>query len=272
MSLPAPSAGTMVLVTGAASGIGEQLARQLAGRGHGLLLVDRQAAAVEALAAELDGPVRVEAAVCDLTVAAQRDRLIARVQQDERALVGLCNNAGIMLVGAALEIPLDADRAQVAVNAVAVHHLALALAPLMVRRGEGAILNTASLAANQPLPGLATYAASKAFVHTLSEALHAELRGSGVSCTSLCPGATDTHLIDTDNGQRAARWVPGALWAQPAFVAACGIEGMVKGRRTVVPGLANRALLAPLGRYVPRKAGLPVIRGTVRRMLAAEGR
>jgi len=265
----------MVLVTGAASGIGEQLSRQLAARGHGLLLVDRQAAALRALAAELDGgggpggPL-VEHEVCDLTVARQRERLIARVRDGERDLVGLCNNTGIMLIGGALDLGEEADRAQVAVNAVAVHHLAIALLPLMVARGEGALLNTASLAANQPLPGMATYAATKAFVHTLSEGLHAELAGTGVSSTSLCPGATATHLIDTDGGRAASRWVPDLLWAEPEDVARAGIEGMVRGRRTVVPGVANRAVLAPFGRFVPRGAGLPVIRGALRRMLAAQ--
>jgi short-subunit dehydrogenase len=274
MSLPDPAPQTVVVVTGAASGIGAELARQLADRGYGLLLVDRQADAVVALAAELgaSGRVVADAAVCDLTVAADRDRLIERVRTGDRRLVGLCNNAGVMLIGDALGIEPAADRAQVEVNAVAVHHLATALTPLMVAGGEGALLNTASLAAHQPLPGLATYAATKAFVHALSEALHAELRGTGVSATSLCPGATNTHLIDTDNGRRAARWVPDALWSEPADVAAMAIEAMRRGRRRLVPGRANRLLLTPLGRHVPRRVALPVVHGVVGRMLAAAER
>lgn len=274
MSLPAPAPQTVVVVTGAASGIGAELARQLGDRGYGLLLVDRQADGLAAVAAELAGSGRivVESEVCDLTVVADRDRLIARVRDGERRLVGLCNNAGVMLIGGVLEIDPAADRAQVEVNAVAVHHLATALTPLMVAGGEGALLNTASLAAHQPLPGLATYAATKAFVHALSEALHAELAGTGVSATSLCPGATNTHLIDTDNGQRASRWVPDVLWSEPADVARVAIEAMRKGRRRVVPGRANRLLLTPIGRHVPRRIALPVVRGVVGKMLAAPER
>lgn len=274
MSLPAPAPQTVVVVTGAASGIGAQLARQLATAGYGLLLVDRQADALAAITAELSasGSDIVEAEVCDLTVLADRERLIARVRGGDRRLVGLCNNAGIMLIGGVLEIEPDVDRAQVEVNAVAVHHLATALTPLMVAGGEGALLNTASLAANQPLPGLATYAATKAFVHALSEAMHAELRGTGVSSTSLCPGATSTHLIDTDNGRRASRWVPDVLWSDPADVARDAIAGMRKGRRRVVPGRANRLLLTPVGRHAPRRVALPVVRGVVGKMLAVPER
>lgn len=274
MSLPAPAPQTVVVVTGAASGIGAELARQLAERGYGLLLVDRQADAVAALAAELgaSGRIVAESEVCDLTVATDRDRLIARVRNGDRRLVGLCNNAGVMLIGGVLEIDAGADRAQVEVNAVAVHHLATALTPLMVVGGEGALLNTASLAAHQPLPGLATYAATKAFVHALSEAMHAELAGTGVSSTSLCPGATNTHLIDTDNGRRASRWVPDVLWSEPADVARIAIAAMRKGRRRVVPGRANRLLLTPVGRHAPRRVALPVVRGVVGRMLAAPER
>jgi short-subunit dehydrogenase len=272
MSLPLPAPQTVVVVTGAASGIGAELARQLGARGYGLLLVDRQADAVVALATELSasGRIVVESEVCDLTVVADRERLIERVRGGERRIVGLCNNAGVMLIGDALEIAPEADRAQVEVNAVAVHHLATALTSLMVAGGEGALLNTASLAAHQPLPGLATYAATKAFVHALSEALHAELAGTGVSSTSLCPGATNTHLIDTDNGRRASRWVPDALWSEPADVARLAIEGMRRGRRRVVPGRANRLLLTPIGRHVPRRVALPVVRSVVGRMLTAE--
>lgn len=272
MSLPVPAPQTVVVVTGAASGIGAELARQLAADGYGLLLVDRQADALAAITAELSGAgsALVESEVCDLTVIADRERLIERVRGGDRRLVGLCNNAGIMLIGGVLEIEPDVDRAQVEVNAVAVHHLATALTPLMVAGGEGALLNTASLAAHQPLPGLATYAATKAFVHALSEAMHAELRGTGVSSTSLCPGATNTHLIDTDNGRRASRWVPDALWSEPADVARIAIAAMRTGRRRVVPGRANRLLLTPAGRYAPRRVALPVVRGVVGRMLTAE--
>jgi len=265
MSLPNPTDRAYVLVTGAAAGIGAELARQLAGRGHQLLLVDRQADRVDLLAAELSECHRVEVAAraCDLTVKRQRDALIAQVRRDPRALVGLCNNAGIFSLGRFHELPLERELEMVQVNVVAVHHLTGALLPGMVARGEGAILNTASLAANQPLPELATYAATKAFVHSFSESLHAELAGTGVSCTSLQPNATTTDIAINAGLERESAVLPSFVWASAESVARAGIDGMVNGRRAVVPGVANRILVSPLGRYLPRAIGLPVVRAAI---------
>jgi hypothetical protein len=265
MSLPAPTDRTFVLVTGAAAGIGAELARHLAVRGHHLLLVDRQADRLGVLAAALSERhgVHVATRACDLTVKRQRDALIALVRRDPRALVGLCNNAGIFSLGRFDELPLARELEMVQVNAVAVHHLTGALLPAMVARGEGAILNTASMAANQPLPGLATYAATKAFVHSFSESIHAELAGTGVSCTSLQPNATTTEIAIDAGLERESGRIPSFVWASAESVARLGIDGMVKGRRTVVPGVANRILVTPFGRYLPRGIGLPVMRAAV---------
>jgi short-subunit dehydrogenase len=259
MSLPRPTAGSFVLITGAASGIGTELARQLGAMGYDLLLADRDADGLAVVATEIrtSSGVEVEEQVCDLTVERSRKALITAVKDHPGQLVGVCNNAGIATLGKFHELPYAREKEMVGVNAVAVHHLTGALLPELIANGGGAVLNTASLAANQPLPNLATYAATKAFVHTFSEALHAELAGTGVSCTSLCPGATDTNLVSA--APDAAELAPNALWADPAGVAKAAIEGMRKGRRTVVPGLANRAIIAPLGRHAPRSLGLPVI-------------
>jgi short-subunit dehydrogenase len=256
MSLPKPADDTFVLVTGAAAGIGLELARCLAARGHQLLLADRDGERLVAVAAQLGADARV----CDLTVKRQRDALIAAVRRDERALVGLCNNAGIFSLGRFHELPYEREAEMVAINAVAVHHLTGALLALMVDRGEGAILNTASLAANQPLPGCATYAATKAFVHSFSEAIHTELAGTGVSCTSLQPGVTATNIAINAGLADDSEEMPRLLSASAADVARAGVEGMERGRRTVVPGVGNRALATPLGRFVPRTIGLPLTR------------
>jgi len=262
MSLPNPTDQSYVLVTGAAAGIGAELARQLATRGHNLLLVDRQGDRLDLLAAGLSERHGVDVATraCDLTVKRQRDALISLVRRDPRALVGLCNNAGIFSLGRFDELPLERELEMVQVNAVAVHHLTGALLPGMVERGEGAILNTASLAANQPLPELATYAATKAFVHAFSESIHAELAGTGVSCTSLQPNATTTDLAINAGLEHESGLIPSFVWASAESVARTGIEGMVHGRRAVVPGVANRIVVGPLGRYLPRGIGLPVVR------------
>jgi short-subunit dehydrogenase len=272
MSLPRPKPGSFVLVTGAASGIGTELARQLGEMGYDLVLADRDEDGLGAVAAEVRqaASVEVESHVCDLTSERGRTALIKAIREHPGQLVGLCNNAGIASLGRFHEIPLKREREMVGVNAVAVHHIMGELLPILVENGEGAVLNTASLAANQPLPRLATYAATKAFVHTLSEAVHAELAGTGVSCTSLCPGATATNLVNIPGlDEDAHRIIPDQVWASPAGVARAGIDGMKRGRRAVVPGVANRAIIGPVGRHVPRSLGLPAVE---RLIGLAEGR
>ena len=131
----------------------------------------------------------------------------------------------------------------------------------MVDDGAGAILNVASTAAFQPLPGFATYAASKAFVQSFSEAVHAELAGTGVSVTCLCPGFTHTEFGSNAGAGDAEAALPGFLCMEAPEVARIGIEAMVAGRRTAIPGLANRAsmlggrVVAPLAPAPARAAG-----------------
>jgi short-subunit dehydrogenase len=263
MSLPQPKDGGFVLVTGAASGIGEALAHGLSKRGYDLLLADRDADSLEEVAGELraekQGEVRTH--VCDLTVNARRNELIKLVLEGSgrRTLLGVCNNAGIMSYGRFDELPYAREKAMVEVNAVAVHHLCGRLLPTLVESGEGAVLNTASMAANQPLPNAATYAATKAFVHFFSEALHTELRETGVSVTSLQPMATRTALPENAGLADEAVAIPGPLWGSARSVAEEGIEAMIAGRRTVTPGLFNRVALSPAGRLMPRGFGLPAL-------------
>ena len=129
----------------------------------------------------------------------------------------------------------------------------------MVEQGAGAVLNVASTAAFQPLPGFATYAASKAFVHSFSEAVHSELRGTGVSVTSLCPGFTRTEFEQAAGAEDAAAKLPGFTWMESDDVARQAIEGMLAGKRTVVPGALNKAV-STSGRYIPRTVLLPLVK------------
>ncbi len=260
MSLPQPSADAVVVVTGASSGIGAELARGLGARGHALVLVARSGDRLEELASELRGAHGVDVLVhpADLTKRAARNRMLAAVAATGRDIAGLCNNAGYGLAGRAWEVDQAEDRGQIELNVTALHDLTLAVVPEMVGRGAGAVLNVASGAAFQPFPGMATYAATKAFVHSFSEALHTELSGTGVSVTTLYPGPVETGF-----GARAGfspeSELPGVMVVEAAEVARQAVDAMVAGRRSVIPGLPNKAS-GLLGRYVPRTVLLPVLK------------
>jgi len=260
MALPPPSYGSTVLVTGASSGIGADLARQLAERGYNVTLSARRRERLEELADELREAhdVHVDVETCDLGDATARRKLTGKLRAGEREVVGVCNNAGFGSVGRFLELDLERETDVVRLNIEAVHELTGAFLPRMVEQGSGAILNVASTAAFQPLPGFATYAASKAFVHSFSEAVHSELSGTGVSVTSLCPGFTKTEFEEAAGAEEEASKFPDFTWMESEDVARQGIEGMLAGRRTVVPGVVNK-VLSTSGRYTPRTVLLPLI-------------
>ncbi len=257
MALPEPSPDTTVLITGASSGIGAELARELSRRGHHVTLVARRRDRLTELAAELTAGAEVIAA--DLADTGARDKLIAEVENGPRALAGLANNAGYGAFGRFDRLGLEEQRGMVEVNVDALHHLTAALLPGMVRRGEGAVLNVASTAAFQPLAGMATYAATKAFVLALSEAVHGELAGTGVSVTALCPGQTRTEFSAVAGVEDVESSAPGFMLQSAAQVAKAGVDGMAGGKRTVVPGVQNKAS-AWGGRFVPRSVLLPLTR------------
>ncbi len=260
MALPAPTPESTVVVTGASSGIGAELARELARRGYGVTLVARRTDRLEALAKEL--PTTTAVISCDLTDRAAREELVRRL--DDPNVVGLCNNAGHGLHGPFHEADLDRELGMVTLNVEALHHLTGALLPRLVRQGAGAILNVASTAAFQPLPGFATYAATKAFVQSFSEAVHAELGGTGVSVTCLCPGFTHTEFGENAGTREAEEALPGFLWMEAPEVARTGVDAMVAGRRSAIPGLLNRASMIG-GRMTPRTVLLPLVRQVNRR-------
>ena len=261
MALPAPSYGSTVVITGASSGIGADLARQLAERGYNVTLVARRRERLEELAGELREAhdIHVDVETCDLGDPGARKRLASKLSSGEREVVGLCNNAGFGNLGNFLDNELDQELDVVRLNVEAVLHLTGALLPRMVEQGAGAVLNVASTAAFQPLPGFATYAASKAFVHSFSEAVHSELSGTGVSVTSLCPGFTRTEFEQAAGAEDAAAKLPGFTWMESDDVARQGIEGMLAGKRTVVPGMLNKAV-STSGRFVPRTVLLPLVK------------
>ena len=262
MALPTPSATSTCLVTGASSGIGREIARELAGRGLGVTLVARRGELLEELAGELRSAqgVRVEVIAADLAEEEQRDALAAEV--DARGLVVdlLVNNAGFTTMGPVHRGSRRRELAVVRVNVEAVVDLCTRFVPPMTTRRRGAVLNTASTAAFQPLPGQAAYAASKAFVLSYSQALGAELGGTGVTVTALCPGPVETGFGEASglSDDQAAEALPRIMWVPPGEVARAGIEGVEKGRPVVVPGTANR-FTAVAGSLVPRRLLLPLL-------------
>ena len=261
MALPAPSYGSTVVITGASSGIGADMARQLAERGYNLTIVARRRERLEELADELREAhdVHVDVETCDLGSPQQRGRLTKKLQEGEREVVGLCNNAGFGTYGRFQKLDFEREQEEVRVNVEAVHHLTGAFLPRMLERGAGAILNVASIAGFQPVPYQATYGATKAFVLAFSEALHTDLLGTGVSCTALCPGPTKTEFVEVAEMQGLESNAPGFLWQSAADCARDGIGGMLDGRRTVVPRITNK-VTAQAGRLTPRSVLLPVMR------------
>jgi short-subunit dehydrogenase len=271
VSLPKPTTDTAALVTGASAGIGSSIARELAKRGHALILVARRKDKLDELASELiaEYGVRAETLGCDLSKAASRQRLPARVESLGLEVSVLVNNAGFATGGAFYQADPERELEQVRVLVEAVVGLSSAFLPAMVRRGRGAILNVASTAGMQPLPYSAGYSAAKAYVLTFSEALHQELRGSGVTVTALAPGPVSTEFWDkagweVAGGQSFENAVPRPAWVTADEAAQAGVKGLEAGRRVVVPGLPIRAAMLA-SQYVPHAFKLPAIEWAMRR-------
>ncbi|MDT5138633.1 MAG: uncharacterized protein QOD58_2895, partial [Mycobacterium sp.] len=188
MSLPKPNKQSTVVITGASSGIGTELAKGLARRGFPLMLVARRRERLDELAEQLrdSDKIEVEVLPLDLSDAESRAKLADRLRNDP--IGGLCNSAGFGTSGIFHELPFERESEQVTLNALALTELTHAALPGMVERGAGAVLNIASIAGFQPIPFMAVYSATKAFVLTFSEAVQEELHGTGVSVTALCPG------------------------------------------------------------------------------------
>jgi short-subunit dehydrogenase len=238
------------VVTGASSGLGAIFADQLAKRGLSLMLTGRDQTRLSEVAQRVrqTAPnVDLELVVGDLGTDAGIDDLIARM--DARVIDVLVNNAGFGTYGEFSEIDAGREHDLVAVNVDALVRLTHAVLPGMLARGRGGILNVASTIAFQPGPYQATYGASKAFVLSLSQALWAETRGSGVTVTALCPGPTRTGFVDALGSDVSHTAVYRRL-AAPEPVVAAGLRALDRGHAVVVPGLRNR-VMAEGGRLTP---------------------
>ncbi len=258
MSLPPPGPYRAAVVTGASSGIGADMARELYRRGHQVVLVARSVDKLEALATELGERAFVLAA--DLSDRPTRAGLLGRVEALGLTPDVLINNAGLSTLGPVSKSDPDAEMNMIEVDVVAVADLCSRFLPGMVERGQGAVLNVASTAAFQPLPGQAAYGAGKAFVLSYTQSLAGELRGTGVSATALCPGPVKTGFGETagfsDEDAEAA--LPKIMWISSEAVAKAAIDGLAKGRLVVIPGGANR-VAAAFAQVTPRTLLVPIL-------------
>jgi uncharacterized protein len=259
MAFPEPTGSGTALITGASSGIGAAIARELAKRGHSVSLVARREERLRSLAAELESEHGTEAAVigCDLGDAGQRDRLASELASSGRAVEILVNNAGFGSRGEFVSNDRERMLDMVRLNVEAVVDLTSRFLPGMVERGRGAVINLGSVAAFQPLPGSATYAASKAFVLSFSEAIRTEQRGSGVSVTAVCPGPVKTEFTEAAGMTGVESTTPDLFWMSAEEIARHAVEGAESDKRVVVPGALNRAQ-SLAGQHTPRALMLPL--------------
>lgn len=237
------------LITGASSGIGAAFARRLARDRYELIIVARGRERLGELAEELrvahGGEVEVLPA--DLTHAAEL-RVVEKVVADAD-LDLLVNNAGFGTVGAFAQLDAAKEEEEIRLNVIALTRLTRAALPGMIARRRGRVINVSSMAAFQPAPYNATYAATKAFVNSFTEALHEELRGTGVAVQALCPGLTRTEFqeragIDVSD-------IPSFAWMSPDAVVEASLSALHRGELICIPGLANRTLMT-LTSAIPR--------------------
>lgn len=252
------------LITGASSGIGEAIARQLAARGANLILVARSEGKLRALAEELRVQYGVEAGViaADLSRPDAGKALQAEVEERGLAVDLLVNNAGFGGFSEFARQDQDEIGEMIAVNVTALTDLTRRFLPAMLERGRGRVLNVASTAGFIPGPLMAVYYATKAYVLSFSEAVNEELRGTGLSVTALCPGPVDTGFQDaaTLNESRLMSGVTRLAMLDVDAVARIGVEAMLRGQGVAVAGLANKVQVSAF-RVLPRAVAARVIAG-----------
>ena len=237
----------VALVTGASAGLGVDFARQLAKRGHRLVLVARRKERLDELAKELGN---ARAVAIDLSKANAAAKLMADIEAHGETVDLLVNNAGFGLIGQFARLDAKRERQMVDLNAGTLMDLCRAVAPAMIDRQSGAIINVASTAAFQPGPKMAVYFATKAFVLHLSEALHEELKPHGIKVSCLCPGPTRTEFGDVAGFGGNGLFDRVAM--NSAEVVEAGLRGLDKNHAVVVPGIQNKVTAAST-RFAPRK-------------------
>ncbi len=255
-----PPGWRSALVTGASSGIGEAFVRRLAADNVPTVVVARRVDRLDALAASLPG---IEVLPGDLTTDEGLARVEARVASVDRPIDLLINNAGFGTSGRFATIDPERSEREIRLNVLALTRLSRAVLPGMIERRRGWVLNVSSIAAFAAVPSLAVYAATKAYVTSFTEALHEELRGSGVSVTALHPGLTNTEFVTVSGGSEWSSNIPRFALMDADEVAEAGLHAAAAGQATVSPGWANKAI-AGLTPLVPRSIARRIV-GIARR-------
>ncbi len=237
------------LVTGASSGIGEAIAHNLGKAGVGMVLVARRKERLDGLAARYPN---VEVLAADLTTAEGLDAVLARLGDTTLPAVELVvNNAGFGTSGSFSAADPERLSREISLNINALTRISHEAVRQMQPRGRGYLLNVSSIASFQPGPDLAVYAATKAFVTSLTQALHEELRGSGIRVTALCPGLTHTEFQSISNTSGPESSFPEFAWMSADDVARDGLRAVAAGKAICVPGLVNKSL-ATVSTFTPR--------------------
>jgi short-subunit dehydrogenase len=236
----------VAVITGASAGLGVEFARQLSRRGHRLVLVARRKDRLQELAAELGN---ARAIALDLATPGASARLLRDVEAAGENISLLVNNAGFGLIGRFAELDAERQRAMIDLNVGALTELCRGVAPQMLARKSGAILNVASTAAFQPGPKMAVYFATKAFILSLTEALHEELKPHGIKVSCLCPGPTRTEFGEVAGFGGNSLFDRVAMRADD--VVRIGLNGLEKNKAVVVAGWLNK-LGAASTRFAPR--------------------
>lgn len=258
-------AGRRAVVTGASTGIGAAFARRLARSGYDLTLVARNKERLEELAEELRSRhgVGVKVLPADLTKT-QPLRKVERAIEGDEHLEMLVNNAGFGTLGKFAELDPAVEEEEIRLNVLALMRLSRAALPGMISRRRGALINVSSMAALQPGPTTATYSATKAYVNSFTEALHEELRGTGVQVQVLCPGFTRTEFQQRANIDTSG--LPEIAWMEADEVVEASLAGLNGGDVVCVPGLLNR-FFATTVTSIPRPVARRILGTAVRQVL-----
>lgn len=253
--IPAPTPDSYAVVTGASSGIGRAIALELGRRGHNLILVARTTGPMEEVASQLPG-VDVQIRSVDLADSEARAAFIQELKSTNVHII--INSAGIATFGNFSDLDYEYERKQFELNATAVFELTAAVIPSMVKAGKGGIVNVGSAAGNMAIPGNATYVGTKAMVNTFTEALHYELKPTGVACTLLAPGPVREESKNSDDLTEVDAAVPDFLWTTYDDCAIDTLDALDQGKLRVVPGPLSKAMNA-VSTYVPRRITAPII-------------
>ncbi len=235
---------TSALVTGASSGIGESIAHVLGRAGVPTVLVARRVDRLAEVADRYDG---FEVLAADLNDREGLNAVEQRIASADQPIDLVVNNAGFGTSGVFDDLDIDRLAAEIGLNVVALTRLSHAALRAMRPRGRGFLLNVSSMASFQPAPKLAVYAATKAFVTSLTESLHEEARGTGVHVTALCPGLTKTEFQSVSNSAAYTSSYPGFAWLDVDDVARAGLADVARGRALSIPGVLYKGLSIATG-------------------------